>query len=358
MRICVMSILTIAVTAGAHRAKADQVVIDLGRQPTDTPAKVPARGGDVVTVMLTNRLPHQSYLLTVERRVIDVPQLLWPIRDSGPTGAEADCSALLTQADSLQKAEDETVVADTVEALDRALERGDCKDPQALTKITSAIAMTLGPTPGAYALKGGEELDITVTRTRDGKTKKWRTIVSTGPRGRWLTSYGFATVPSKDQKLFAKSEGNGKFLITPEQRPRDLKLIPSAFFTWLPSSRQLSNWSPGLAAGLGVTQDSPAVFLGASLMHNWNLCVVAGLSVAQHARPNGKYVMDQELSESLSSDQLNDRAHRATWMAALTYRFGSNPFANSDQRFPPKATPSPSPSTTTPRKSATATQRH
>jgi hypothetical protein len=342
MRVLLMSILTLALTAGAHAAKADEVVIDLGRQATDTPAKVPARPGDVVTIMLKNRIPDQRYLVTVERRVIDIPALQSPL--AAPTGRTDGCQPLRVQAAQLSKPEtdDETKVADLVEALERALERGDCKDPDALTAIGSAIAMTLGPAPGAYGLKGGEELDIVVTRTRSGKTKKWETIVSTGPRGKWLTTYGFATIPNRDRKFFAKSDGNAKFLITPEEKPDDLKLVPSAFFIWLPTARQLSNWSPGLSGGLGVKQDNPAVFLGASLTHNWNLSVVAGLAVAKQARLNGRYVPNQEISDGLSDDQLNDRVFRATWMAALTYRFGSNPFADSGGSGSPKPTPSPS----------------
>jgi len=341
MRVPLMGILTIALTAGAHPGRGDQVVIDLGRQATGTPARIPARPGEVVTIMLKNRIRDQGYVVMVERRVIDIPALQ-ALENIGPTGRMSGCQTLLGDAANLSIADDETKVADIVEALDRALERGDCNDPQSLTAISSAIAMTLGPIPGAYRLQAGEELDVTVTRATQGKTKKWETIVSTGARGRWLTTYGFATIPNKDQQFFAKSQGSGKFVVTPEQKPTDLKLIPSAFFIWLPTSRQLSNWSPGLSGGLGVKQDNPAVFLGASLTHNWNLSVVAGLSVTKHAKLNGKYLANQEISDSLSEDQLNDRVYRATWMAALTYRFGSNPFADSGGRSSPKPSPSPS----------------
>ena len=174
-------------------------------------------------------------------------------------------------------------------------------------------------------------------------------MLTSGPRGKWLTRWGFAAYPNHDQKLFANSDGTGKFVVTPETEPDewDLKLVPAAFFTWLPNARATSDFAFGLSGGLGVKEDSPVVFFGGSMLYNWNLALVAGLGIAQQWRPIGRYSPDQVITENLTSEQLNEKVFRPNFMIAVTYRFGSNPFGGSSQQAAtPKPTASPTPTPT------------
>ena len=112
-----------------------------------------------------------------------------------------------------------------------------------------------------------------------------------------------------------------------------LKTIPAVFFSWLPRSRQGSDWALSPSAGLGVKGDRPAVFLGANLTYNWNLAVAAGAVLLQETRLNGKYTETQPpqtIAENLSDDQLHSKTFRVRWFAAVTFRFGSNPFGGGD----------------------------
>ena len=129
--------------------------------------------------------------------------------------------------------------------------------------VNLALATTVAMVPGAWVLQAGEELVVSVTRTQ-GRTKKWELVLTTGPRGKWMTTYGFATYANRDLKFFAQSNGAGTFTVTPEAAPDtwDLKLVPSIFFTWLPSAKENKDFSLGLSGGLGVKDDAPVVCEG------------------------------------------------------------------------------------------------
>ena len=68
------------------------------------------------------------------------------------------------------------------------------------------------------------------------------------------------------------------------------------------------------------------------LTYNWNLAVAAGAVLLQEMRLNGKYANTeppQTISENLGEDQLLSKTYRIRWFAAVTFRFGSNPFGGS-----------------------------
>jgi len=335
--------LTASVAAAAPQAAQ---VLDLGRQPADTTAKLSVPAGQALSVLIRNRIPGQTYLVSVVLRTVEIPAFP-PLGGARPAGAPG-CTELLAQVDALSTQDEETSVANIVETVEAALQAGLCTDPDALASIHIALSRTVTTLPGAWILQAGEELVVTVTRTRQGKTKKWELVLSTGPRGKWMTTYGFATYANRDEKFFAQSDGAGKFVVTPETEPDtwDLKLVPSIFFTWLPSAKENKDFSFGLSGGLGVKDDTPVVFLGGSVLYNWNLSLVAGVGLAHQSRLRGQYTKDQVLAENLSEDQLNEKVFRPAIMAAVTFRFGSSPFEGNKSGGGSAATPTPKPSAT------------
>lgn len=338
---CLVLVASLIVTlAGAAPAVH---VIDLGNQTADTVAKVSVPAGEAFSVLLRNRIPGQSYVVSVVRRTLDIPAFP-PLSGIAPAAAPG-CEELQQQAKALLTQDDEASVAIIVENIQNAIEAGLCTAPDALASINLALSKTVTMVPGTWILHPGEELSVTVTRTRQGKTKKWELVLTTGSRGKWMTTYGFATYPNRDRRYFAQSNGAGKFVVTPETEPDDwdMKLVPSVFFTWLPSAKETKDFALGLSGGLGLKDDSPVVFLGGSVLYNWNLSLVVGAGLAQQSRLAGRYAKDQVLSENLSQDQLNEKVFRPTLMAAVTYRFGSNPFGSS-KGGSPAATPTPKPS--------------
>lgn len=107
----------------------------------------------------------------------------------------------------------------------------------------------------------------------------------------------------------------------------DLKLVPSVFFSWLPASRQNSDWSASFSAGLGVKQDTPAVLAGLSVTYNWNIGIFLGAMIAQETRLLGKYTVGQAITEDLTNEQLTQKVYGPRPVVAVTFRFWSNPFS-------------------------------
>jgi hypothetical protein len=278
---------------------------------------------EVVTFTIVNRIPNKPYTITVEERAIPIPVLPTP---SGLSGAFADeaCKPILTDAESLGKATDETQIGETVRRIRTSLASGNCTTPAQVAKINEWLAQTIHAVPGHFVLRAGSEIILTVTRDE----KVWTMVVSGGERGTWLTTYGVSIVPSDDEPYFAKALDGDKFAVTAEQEVDDVRLIPSVFFSWLPRKRMLGDFSFGPTAGLGLSKSKAAVFGGVGLTYNWNLAFIAGLAISPHTRLRGRYSPNEELTENLSDEQLNSDVYRPTALFAITFRFGGNPFGS------------------------------
>jgi hypothetical protein len=257
--------------------------------------------------------------------VIPIPEFVKPDPLTGAF-ADAACDPIVTDAESLGKATSEPQVADTVRKVRAAVGTGTCKDAAKLAKVNEWLAKTVYLIPDRRVVREGVEIVLTVTRGEN----IWTLVVSGGPRGLWLTTYGVSIVPSRDEPHFAKSVGDDKFVITAETEIDDVRMIPSIFFSWLPRKRMLGDFAFGPTAGLGLTKDKAAVFGGVGVTYNWNLAFIAGAAVSPHTRLNGRYTAGQEVGEALSDDQVNRQAFRPTWLIALTFRFAGNPFGGGD----------------------------
>jgi hypothetical protein len=316
----VAALLTIAMVAVAPALCADEVVVDLAAEETST---VPVVAGPL-HVRIVNRLPRMDYRVSVRREVIPIPPF-------GPTpvgrfATVSDCTGVLKLLDELEKAADEKKVGELVARI-RAERGGVTCTTAELAEIQAGLARTEAD-GGVFDIRPGEQITIVVSR-KDG-TKSWTRVATTGPRGVWLTTYGASIAPDRDERFFARAKGNGKFEVAKEERAESVKVIPSVFFTWLPASRQLRDWSWGPTAGLGVSDDRPVVFAGWGATYNWNLGLVAGAALVQETRLSGRYRLDpaQELAEAVPDSQLNGKVYRVRWLAAITFRFGSNPFTS------------------------------
>ena len=311
-------------------AAADVIVIDLGSDDTLT---VPVAPGPL-RVLIRNRLPRMNYDIVVRREVI-------PIADLPKVGAAAlaggDCSGVMTLVRDIEGAPDEKKIAEVTAAIRAEMGHAKCTDEE-IKLVNEGLARTESEV-GTYPVSAGEQLTITVTRG-DGK-KKWTRVASAGARGVWHTTYGAATVPDGDERFFVQTKANGKFEVVAERDREGLKVIPTVFFTWLPASRQLRNWSWGPTAGLGVKSDRPAVFAGWTFTYNWNLGFTVGAGVVSETRLSGRYKADpaQELAQTVADDALHTHVYRPRWMVAVTFRFGSNPFDGTTPAAPPEKAP-------------------
>lgn len=310
--------LMAVVVLAARPAMADLLVVDLGVDDTLTFPVAPG----AVRVRIHNRLTGMNYNVTVRREAIPIDPL--PRVDLSRLAGGGDCGPVLSLVKDIEGAADEKKVAE-ITAKIRAEVGGAHCSPEEVQAIEAGLARAESEV-GTFDLRAGEQLTIVVARG-DGK-KTWTRVATAGARGRWEVSYGAAMFPDRDEVFFARAKGDSKYEVAQEEHRDGYKVAPAIFFTWLPASRQLRNWSWGPTAGLGVKSDRPTVFAGWSVTYNWNLSLIVGAGLVSESRLNGRYKADppQELTENLTADQLNQKVYQLRWMAAVVFRFGSNPF--------------------------------
>jgi len=316
-------VLTAPLVLCGHLSFGDVLTVDLARQAPGSAVTLPAGAFPEISIRIINRAPTLAYSISVEDSIVLIPQLTMP--PPGAAQATRACQDLLDLADLLWKAADEQEVSKRVAGIQAGIDQ--CQDPALLLVVRARVASTTLDVPRVHRVLPGHQLTITVSRPSGNKTLTWVTIVKGEDRGMWLTTYG-ATVTDNGDERFYVQEANGRFTITPEAKATGVKVIPSVFFTWLPRAHQAQDFSWGLTGGLGIEDDAPAFFVGGGLTYNWNLGIVAGVSLVKETRLNGKYTSGQELSQSLSEDQLLKTVFQPRLFVGVTFRFGSNPFGS------------------------------
>lgn len=322
-----LAVCLAACVGAAAPAAAGPLALDLSAQ-SGTKVTLSVAPGTVVTFTIFNRLPRGEYTITVEERAIRIPELPTPAISSRTLTKDPTdpCAPILEDAETIGTAADESAVGRIAGEVRRSLGAGKCAGGLLFAQINDWLASTTLAVAGEYRVASGTEVVLTVSRA----DKVWTFVVSGGARGEWMTSYGIAIVPTRDRPFFAKAAGDDTFVVTAENPVDDVRLIPTAFFTWMSRSQALRSFAIGPTAGAGLTKTRAAVFAGIAATYNWNLNFVAGIAVSSHTRLRGRYAPGDELSESLSDDQLNRDVFRPTWMAAVTFRFGGNPFAGEE----------------------------
>jgi pimeloyl-ACP methyl ester carboxylesterase len=309
-----------------------------------------------LSLVVANRLRARTYRVTVNVEAVPIPPLppvQLPVRE---TVATAPCQALIDATGALSSSKDEAEVAQAVREIERRLSDAKCADVAVVTAARDAVNGTrrvLDP----LVVASGEQVKVTIERlAMDGNAvdKTWTVTFSTGARGQWLTTYGFAFIPDRDERYFSKAAGANAFVITKERDAGGLTPAPSVFFSWLSRKAALGNWSISPTAGLGLTDKLPSVFGGVSVLFNQNIGVAAGIGLYAQKRLNGRYAADQQIEENLGDDQLHRVVYLPNVMVAATYRFGSNPFEKKagDSAAPDK----PAPEKPAPNKPAVSTQ--
>src|SRR5688500_3778963 len=324
------SLLLALALATPCSAAADDFAIDLAHDG-DTTRPVPA--GVELRLTLVNTVPIVKYTVLIERVSIPIdPFSDKAIRTAESGREESVCPKLVTATDTLRNEDHGEKKVSEVKSnlltnlIPKAIAE-ECEQ-EVIDQATDAVATTTREL-GTFILAEGEELRVTVTRDIQPKgTKTWKAVFSTGARGSWIVSYGFAYASDHDEPFFAQATGTGKFKIVEEVDRREFAALPTVFFSWLPRKHELTDLSPSLAGGLGFDQSAPTVCLGGSLAFNRNLMFVAGGSMRRQLRLRGQYkgTGDEEVAENLTREQLHEHTYRPGLFFALTFRFDNNPF--------------------------------
>ena len=318
----IMAVLGLAV-----QAHADQWPLDLSIKPGRI--EIAVQPGQEASILILNWAPFQKYNVATALESIPIPPLPVISFPAAGLGLAAPPCAALVDAGTLAAQTDEQKVAALVTKITLAI--GACTDLEK-SAIAGAIATTRRLVPGAWVIHAGEQLTVTVSHA-DDPSKQWVLVLSTGARGTWRTLYGVSLVSNQDERFFAKAtDTSGKFAITRERVDdsgmKSLKPIPSVFYSWLSHSAELKNLSISPSLGLGLKDDAPGFFFGASITYNQNIGIVVGVPVYQQSRLKGSYTEGQIVSENLTGDQLHDKPYRLHGIfVAGVFRFASNPFA-------------------------------
>lgn len=311
-----VSLLVFSFLALAAPARAERVVIDLAAGLT---LSLQRPAGTPITFVIHNRLPTKDYVVTVETRRIPIPEFD-PMELGGYAAGANACDDLVKDVKSVYAATTEKEVAAAIEPIEKAVEAGTCNGPDA-TLLTRALAETRYALPVEYIVQAGQEIEVTITRG----DKTWAYSISGGSRGEWLVSYGASVLADRGRRATLKAAGENEFVVTDAADPEGVRVVPSVFFTWMPS-KVSGDWAYGPTAGFGIDSKAPGLFAGWSGTYNHNLMFAAGVSLAQHQRLRGKYTVGETLKEQLDEDQLMENVYLPSWLIAVTLRFGQNPF--------------------------------
>jgi len=333
-------ILTGALMADVSYAASQKLQVDLGAIDPGSELTLSVSPGDY-TVEITSKVPNKIYNVQATVSFLTLPPLPLPRREATE---EADpCPKLSASIEKIRNATNEAEVKAAVAEV--RMEKESCADEPAKSQADLAIGKTQQQLPTDFSIASGQELVVLVTRADETGQKRWKVTYQTPARGRWFSSYGFAFVRNQDEQYFSKAKTgeDGKFLITRKANNRDYDFAPSLFFSWMPAQREGRDLNFGATAGLGFDQSNPIVFLGPMLTYNQNVSLMAGVVMHKQKRLNGIYSRDEEIMENLTEDQLKEETFKPNLFLGLSFRFGTNPFASSQDsgKKPDAATAKP-----------------
>ena len=328
----IVLILTVLILAVALSAAAQPVVltIDLAAIEPNAERTFPVEAG-VYLVVIVNKAPSLRYKVTVAKSFQEIPPLPPPRGSATPLRPTDPCKPLSDASGRLRNTQDEREVGQLVLQIEDFVTGGQCQDTTIIKEATRMLNATRETLSGPQTLDLGQQLKVTIIAVVGTATRTWTVLYQTPNRGRWVSSYGFTFLPTRDERYFprAKSGEANKFVITEKEDRQDLTFAPSVFFSWLPMKNESKDWSFSWSAGLGFDQSNPIVFAGPMWTYNQNVGVMFGLVMHKQKRLNGQYNRDQEVMENLTEAQLHEETYRPNLFLGLSYRFGASPFPSS-----------------------------
>jgi hypothetical protein len=331
------SVVLVAIALLVPRfAMASDYPIDLATHP----------GGDVTTtispgrirVVVFHRLPGRNYSVDIVRETLLPPPLDLPAGVNIPKDAAVtpECLKLKTDVDAIAEPTDETQVGDAAEKLAALLRASPCTGAVRTSVEARRDAYDNRLPQPEYDVAAGQQLRVTIRRlSKAGAPEKtWTTILTTGARGEWLTTYGMSFAFLRDELFFSKAgENEGEFVITKQREDAisQIKYLPTVLFSWMPASQKNRALAFSPTAGFAVSDDNFGVVGGVTATYNTNLGFTVGVAITRQRKLLGNYAENQVVMENLTEESLHHNVLKPAVFAAITFRFGSNPFASGDE---------------------------
>jgi hypothetical protein len=255
----------------------------------------------------------------------------------------------------LLNVEKESKVNDLVENLKDEIKKLKSDYKNCAIKGYNLIEKTKYEKGLTFSIRNNQTIDITITRTTNGKdTVTWTRTFKTPIKSPWHIMYGFTFVPNIMNPVtnyFSKADTSGKrFTITKlnNQRNDFLKNIsPTIMLQWAPLKKYTlkDNWKSifsnnfyqlGFVSGLSLNFASETgtvnVMAGPSLVIADNISLSGGVVLTQKSILKGQYKEGDIIKENLDFDQLHEKKYMAEWFISLAIRFDSNPFKKEEEK--------------------------
>jgi hypothetical protein len=336
---------------------AQALIVDLAGPENDSAQVTPGR----YFVSVINLAPKYKYSASVSVEDLSILPLRNPFATAGN-----GCDALKAATKTLEHVDREENVAAAVGTVNTAVTAGGADPACNLTLIYAR--QLLGRTTythrsptdiAVYRLGAGMTLRVRVTRTdaTGGSVRVWERVFSTGPKGTWATTFGYAAVMTAglaSHGVFAdqvgytsKDIGDGKFVITPDRDPKRFDLVPAILFSFRKAVDK-GGLLPGWTAGLGPDLTTPTVFLGVGWTYWSNLHLSVGAVMRREPRLLGRYSSGDTVTTNLTGDQLVEQVWQPRPYLSVSFRFADNIFKRSSgdgqpQPEKPAATPQTTP---------------
>lgn len=173
-------------------------------------------------------------------------------------------------------------------------------------------------------LSRGEKITFNINRKDGGPS--WQHTYTTGSRGAWSPTWGFAMFESQSESYYSAPDGGGAFTVKKGTSRADIEMTPVVMFSWMHNEKSNKSWDYSMTAGLGLDLTNPTILLGANATYNQNITVSAGMAARQYAALKSRYNEDQTIPDAIDSADLVENVYKGTPFLSVTYRFGSNPF--------------------------------
>ena len=332
MRPLIGSLVLLALCLGRSSRVGAQplLVLDLGSQSAGSSNTESVRPG-IYGIRIDSRIPAMNYSVGVLVRAVPITPLDVRIVSAGG-GACEPLQGLRRALGGTSESDVRIAVAKASAALG---------SDQACAAHAEAIRLLINdsriPWEKDVELSAGQELVVTVVRSAKGTEaeKRWEKTFTTGPRGEWRATYGFATAFTRlgpASGAFAKRtaayltiDNNVKSIAERKDRAA-AELVPAVAFHFMPADRQSSRFVRGPIAGVSFDGTNPLVIGGYGWTYEQNVNLSFGLLARKERILLAKYEVGQVAAAELTEDQLTEMGLRIRPYISLTFRMSSSPF--------------------------------
>jgi hypothetical protein len=191
-----------------------------------------------------------------------------------------------------------------------------------------------------YELKVDQKITVTITKNdSDGVKTKWEVVYVTERKREAVITYGWlassAKWPYEEERYFLATvlqetpvdpdsqPITQKYKVTKSNSSKEWYPAASVLFSYRPTAYKGASFRP--VFGIGTDASSINFLFGGQLLIANNYAVNSGFIFNNRKMLNGKYKEGDEVTETLSDDQLHEDKFVPSFFIGISLRFAENP---------------------------------